>query len=267
MRKRKFSISNVLTTIILVVILLSILLVIPVSLSASTYITFPITQFSSQWYQDLFSDPEWAFAFQNSIIIIAICTTILSLLFGIMISLGLRELSNKIQTIFYEYFRLPQSVPIIVTAISMYALLSRLHLNGTCLGLIICHTMLATPFVVSALMAGLSKIGDQYEMAARNLGAGRLQAFKDIVLPMLMPSIGSAALFAFMTSFDEIAITLFVVDPSVMTIPMKMYNGINQQIRPTLAALSALIIVVVALGFIIYGCIQLYIDKKSERRI
>ena len=133
MRKRKFSISNVLTTIILVVILLSILLVIPVSLSASTYITFPITQFSSQWYQDLFSDPEWAFAFQNSIIIIiAICTTILSLLFGIMISLGLRELSNKIQTIFYEYFRLPQSVPIIVTAISMYALLSRLHLNGTC---------------------------------------------------------------------------------------------------------------------------------------
>lgn len=266
MRKRKFSISNVLTTIILVVILLSILLVISVSLSASTYITFPITQFSSQWYQDLFSDPEWAFAFQNSIII-AICTTILSLLFGIMISLGLRELSNKIQTIFYEYFRLPQSVLIIVTAISMYALLSRLHLNGTYLGLIICHTMVATPFVVSALMAGLSKIGDQYEMAARNLGAGRLQAFKDIVLPMLMPSIGSAALFAFMTSFDEIAITLFVVDPSVMTIPMKMYNGINQQIRPTLAALSALIIVVVALGFIIYGCIQLYIDKKSERRI
>lgn len=266
MRKRKFSISNVLTTITLVVILLSILLVIPVSLSASTYITFPITQFSSQWYQDLFSDPEWAFAFQNSIII-AICTTILSLLFGIMISLGLRELSNKIQTIFYECFRLPQSVPIIVTAISMYALLSRLHLNGTYLGLIICHTMVAIPFVVSALMAGLSKIGDQYEMAARNLGAGRLQAFKDIVLPMLMPSIGSAALFAFMTSFDEIAITLFVVDPSVMTIPMKMYNGINQQIKPTLAALSALIIVVVALGFIIYGCIQLYIDKKSERRI
>ncbi|MDX8416459.1 MAG: ABC transporter permease [Absicoccus sp.] len=266
MRKRKFSISNVLTTITLVVILLSILLVIPVSLSASTYITFPITQFSSQWYQDLFSDPEWAFAFQNSIII-AICTTILSLLFGIMISLGLRELSNKIQTIFYECFRLPQSVPIIVTAISMYALLSRLHLNGTYLGLIICHTMVAIPFVVSALMAGLSKIGDQYEMAARNLGAGRLQAFKDIVLPMLMPSIGSAALFAFMTSFDEIAITLFVVDPSVMTIPMKMYNGINQQIKPTLAALSALIIVVVALGFILYGCIQLYIDKKSERRI
>ena len=266
MRKRKFSISNVLTTITLVVILLSILLVIPVSLSASTYITFPITQFSSQWYQDLFSDPEWAFAFQNSIII-AICTTILSLLFGIMISLGLRELSNKIQTIFYECFRLPQSVPIIVTAISMYALLSRLHLNGTYLGLIICHTMVAIPFVVSALMAGLSKIGDQYEMAARNLGAGRLQAFKDIVLPMLMPSIGSAALFAFMTSFDEIAITLFVVDPSVMTIPMKMYNGINQQIKPTLAALSALIIVVVALGFILYGCIQLYIDKKSEWRI
>ena len=266
MRKRKFSISNVLTTITLVVILLSILLVIPVSLSASTYITFPITQFSSQWYQDLFSDPEWAFAFQNSIII-AICTTILSLLFGIMISLGLRELSNKIQTIFYECFRLPQSVPIIVTAISMYALLSRLHLNGTYLGLIICHTMVAIPFVVSALMAGLSKIGDQYEMAARNLGAGRLQAFKDIVLPMLMPSIGSAALFAFMTSFDEIAITLFVVDPSVMTIPMKMYNGINQQIKPTLAALSALIIVVVALGFILYGCIQLYIDKKSERSI
>lgn len=262
-KKKKLTFANGITFIFLFIMMISILLVIPVSLSASTYITFPITEFSTQWYEDLFTDPEWAMAFKNSLFI-AIVTMILSLVLGMMISIGLREIKGKLQSVFYEYYRLPQSVPIIVTAISLYSLLSRMHLSGTYTGLIICHTMVAVPFVVSVLSSGLSKIGNQYEMAARNLGAGRLRAFIDVVLPILLPSIGSASLFAFMTSFDEIAITLFVVNPTVMTIPMKMYDGINQSIKPTLAALSAIIICIVAIGFIVAGIVQLYLQKKNS---
>lgn len=260
---KKLTVANVITVLALLVILLSIFLIIPVSFSASTYITFPITEFSTRWYEDLFTDPEWAMAFKNSMWI-AIWTTVCSLILGMMISLGLREIKGKLHNIFYEYYRLPQSVPIIVSAIALYSLLSRMHLAGTYTGLIICHTMVAIPFVVSSISSGLSKIGNDYEMAARNLGANRLQAFIDVVLPILFPSIGSASLFAFMTSFDEIAITLFVVNPNVMTIPMKMYDGINQSIKPTLAALSAIIVCVVALGFILSGIVQLHLQKKRS---
>lgn len=260
---KKLTPANIITAILLMVLLVPILILIPVSLSPTTFIVFPITEFSTQWYTDLFTDPEWALAFKNTMII-AVFTTVFSLILGVIIAAGLNTLKRKVRMIATEYFRLPQSVPIIVTAIAMYSLLSSLKLAGTLPGLIICHTMVAIPFVVTTVSAGLSKIGDQYEMAAINLGAGKIRSFKDIVLPMLLPSIGSAALFAFLTSFDEIAITLFVVSPSVITLPMKMYDGINQSIKPTLAALSTIIIAVVALGFITSGIIQIIRQKKHR---
>lgn len=260
---KKLTPANIITAILLVVLLVPILLLIPVSLSSTTYIVFPITEFSTRWYEDLFTDPEWALAFKNSMII-AFFTTIFALILGVLIAAGLNTLKRKVKMIATEYFRLPQSVPIIVTAIAMYSLLSSLKLAGTIPGLIICHTMVAIPFVVTTVSAGLSKIGDAYEMAAVNLGAGKIRAFVDIVLPLLLPSIGSAALFAFLTSFDEIAITLFVVSPSVITLPMKMYDGINQSIKPTLAALSTIIVAVVAIGFITAGVIQIVRGKKRK---
>lgn len=261
---KKLTPANIITVILLIVLLIPILILIPVSLSPTTYIVFPITEFSWQWYEDLFTDPEWALAFKNTMII-AVFTTVFSLIMGIMISAGLRALKGKLKTIATEYFRLPQTVPIIVTAISLFSLLSNLKLSGTLPGLIICHTIIAIPFVVTTISAGLSKIGDQYEMAARNLGAGKFKAFKDIVVPLLLPSIGSASLFAFLTSFDEIAITLFVVSPSTITLPKKMYDGINQSIKPTLAALSTIIIAVVAIGFIISGVVQIVRQKNKKQ--
>lgn len=260
---KKLTPANIITGILLVVLLIPILILIPVSLSPTTYIVFPITEFSTQWYTDLFTDPEWALAFKNSMFI-AICTTAFALILGIIIAAGLNTMKHRFQMIATEYFRLPQSVPIIVTAIAMYSLLSSLQLAGTMTGLIICHTMVAIPFVVTTISAGLVKMGHQYENAAISLGAGRLRAYKDIVLPMLLPSIGSAALFAFLTSFDEIAITLFVVSPSVITLPMKMYDGINQSIKPTLAAFSTIIVAIVATGFIISGIVQIIRYKKQN---
>ena len=101
--KKKLTVANVITTLALFVILLSIFLIIPVSFSASTYITFPITEFSTRWYEDLFTDPEWAMAFKNSMWI-AIWTTVCSLILGMMISLGLREIKGRLHNIFYEYY-------------------------------------------------------------------------------------------------------------------------------------------------------------------
>ncbi len=103
-------------------------------------------------------------------------------------------------------------------------------------------------------------------MAAMSLGANRLQAFFHILLPMLRPSIASASLFAFLTSFDEIAVTLFITGPAVETLPMKMYNGISQNIKPTLAAVSTILVSVLIFGFIIAAVFQLRALKKHQAR-
>ncbi|MFV0528615.1 MAG: ABC transporter permease [Lachnospiraceae bacterium] len=253
---RKITVAKVMTVLVLIIMLVPILILIPVSLSSTTYIMFPITDFSTKWYVDLFTDPEWAEALKNSLLI-AFFTTLASLVLGMLITVGLRELPFKLQVPAAEYFRLPQSVPIIVTAIAVFSLLTNWKLVGTMTGLVISHTLIAIPFVVTTLTAGLSRIGRSYEMAAQNLGAGVLRAFVGITLPQLAPSLFAGGLFAFLTSFDEIAVTLFVTSPAVSTLPMKMYNGINQSIKPTLAACSTILILLVILGFTISAVFQL----------
>ena len=221
------------TTIAILVILfliLPIFILYPISFSPTSYIVFPNTGFSTQWYEKLFSDAGWGQAVQNSIEI-AILTTIVSLAFGILAAVCMNRIGKKWKGLFGEYFRLPQTIPIIVTAISVYALLLKWQLQGTIPGLVIAHTVIALPFVVSTMNAGLEALNNNFEDAAVNLGANRFLAFFTVTLPMLRSSVGSAILFAFLTSFDEIAVTLFITGPSVTTIPKKMWDGIRLQIE------------------------------------
>ena len=115
----------------------------------------------------------------------------------------------------------------------------------------IAHTVIALPFVVTTMNAGMEIINNNFEDAAVNLGANRFMAFFHVTLPMLKSSIQSAMLFAFLTSFDEIAVTLFITGPSVITIPKKMWDGIRLQIEPTIAALSVILVSVLIVGFVL----------------
>ena len=122
---------------------------------------------------------------------------------------------------------------------------------GTVLGMVIAHTVIALPFVVTTMNAGLESMNNNFEDAAVNLGANRFLAFFHVTLPMLRSSIGSSVLFAFLTSFDEIAVTLFITGPSVITIPKKMWDGIRLQIEPTIAALSVILVSTLTVGFLL----------------
>ena len=243
-------IATILAVLVILFMILLIFILYPISFSPTSYIVFPNEGFSTQWYEKLFSDPLWAQAVQNSIVI-AIFTTILSLLLGTIAAVCMNRFSHKWKTVLGEYFRLPQTIPIIVTAISIYALLLKWQLNGTLPGLVIAHTVIALPFVVTTMNAGMEIINNNFEDAAVNLGANRFMAFFHVTLPMLKSSIQSAMLFAFLTSFDEIAVTLFITGPSVITIPKKMWDGIRLQIEPTIAALSVILVSVLIVGFVL----------------
>lgn len=255
--------STFIAIIVILFLILPIFIIYPISFSPTSYIVFPNEGFSTQWYEKLFSDAGWGLAVRNSIEI-AVLTTIVSLVLGITAAVCMNRISKRWKGPLGEYFRLPQTIPIIVTAISVYALLLKWQLQGTILGLVIAHTVIALPFVVSTMNAGLESLNNNFEDAAVNLGANRFLAFFHVTLPMLRSSIGSAILFAFLTSFDEIAVTLFITGPSVTTIPKKMWDGIRLQIEPTIAALSAVLVTVLIAGFMLITLGQ--IIKSARQR-
>jgi putative spermidine/putrescine transport system permease protein len=137
----------------------------------------------------------------------------------------------------------PLIAPVIVLAVALYYLFAALGLNGTIMGLIIGHTILALPYVVVVMSASLESFDVRLEQAAMSLGAGRMRTFFRVTLPLIRSGILIAALFAFLTSFDDVVIALFITGPTTLTLPRRMWDGIRNEINPTIAAVSSLLIV------------------------
>jgi len=142
----------------------------------------------------------------------------------------------------------PLVVPVIIVAIAIYGLYAQLKLVGTLSGLVLAHTVLALPFVVVIVSATLHGIDETLELAAQNLGANRWHTFRLVTLPLIRPGVVSAALLAFITSFDEVVVAIFVSGTQAATLPKQMWDGIRTEIDPTVAAVSTLLIGVTTLA-------------------
>jgi ABC-type spermidine/putrescine transport system permease subunit II len=136
----------------------------------------------------------------------------------------------------------PIIVPTIILAIALYYLFARYGLIGSKLGLVLAHTVLAVPYVIVVVSAGLERIDFSLEQAAWTLGAGKIKAFVKVTLPLMRPAVLTAALFSFLASFDEVVIAIFISGTSATTLPKKMWDGIREEIEPTIAAVAALLI-------------------------
>jgi ABC-type spermidine/putrescine transport system permease subunit II len=136
----------------------------------------------------------------------------------------------------------PMIVPTIVIAIAIYYLFARQRLVGTTMGLVLAHLVLAIPYVVVVVAGALRTVDEALERAALTLGAGRVQAFIRVTLPLIMPAMLTAAFFAFLASFDDLVIALFISGTRAATLPKRMWEGIRFEIDPTTAAVSALLI-------------------------
>lgn len=227
---------------IFVFLILPVFIIIPISFSSAKYLQFPPKGFSLQWYQEYFSDRVWISATLLSLRVAAL-TMVLATVLGTMASLALVRGRFRGKGLIHALILSPMIIPVIIVAISVYLFFSRLRLIGTEWGLVLAHTILALPFVVVNVSASLKGFDETLERAAISLGASRFQALRKVTFPLIRPGIISGALFAFITSFDEVVVAIFISGSRAVTLPKQMWDGIRIAINPTISAVASLFIV------------------------
>lgn len=233
---------NVFACLAIIFLVLPILVMIPLSFSDSSFLTYPITTASFRWYRAFFESEQWLFAMQNSVMI-ACASTLCATFLGALASLGIVRGNVRVRTIGMSITMLPMIVPVVIVAVGLYFFFAYLGLVNTYLGLIIAHTILGIPFVVITVVATLRGYDENYSKAAASLGASPWLVFRTITLPLIAPGIISGALFVFVISFDEIIVTLFLAGPRQYTLPIQMFSGIRDNIEPTAVAAATMMVV------------------------
>jgi putative spermidine/putrescine transport system permease protein len=230
------------------------LVVIPMSFNDKKSLAFPPSGFSWQWYANFFTNPEWSNSLLNSLKVASIVSVVATFI-GTLAALGLSRMKHSGAGILRAILITPMVVPGVVLAIGIYAVYLNYQLVGTTLGFVLAHTMLAIPFVIIAVSASLEVFDVRLETAAASLGANRFTAFRTITLPLIAPGILSGLLFAFVTSFDEIIVALFITSPYLKTLPVQIFTSITRDADPTVAAVGTIIFLattlVIAAGLII----------------
>ena len=246
----------------LVFLVAPILVVVPLGFSASPYLEFPPAGFSLQWYARYFASGKWMAATLLSVQI-GLGTTALALALGIPAAFGLVRRPFPGKGALTAFFMAPIIVPYIITAIAVYFLFARLGLVGNPLGLLAAHTLLALPKVVVIVAAALKGFDRTLERASLSLGAGPWTTFRRVTYPSIRPAVMTAALFAFLTSFDELILSMFITGPTAVTLPKLMWDAVRLEIEPTIAAASSLLI---GVAVIVLGAMEL-LRRKSAIRV
>ena len=214
------------------------------SFSSSEFVRFPPPGFSLRWYRAYFASADWIDATLRSLWIGASVAG-LSVLLGVPASLGIQRLGPVAGNLVLGLTTLPIILPPVVIAIAMYMAFSSLGLAGSVFGILFGHLTLGLPFVVLTTLAALNKMDPQYPMAARSLGSGKLRVFFTVTLPIIRPGILSGALFAFLTSFDELMIALFVGSSETRPLPRRMWEGVKSEFDPTISAASTFVVLTI----------------------
>jgi len=244
-----------------------ILVIIPLSFNAEPYFTFTegmismkSDAYSTRWYADIAKNPQWAFSAVNSIIV-AVCSTLLATFLGTLAALGLSQSHMPYKSAVMGVLISPMIVPLIISAAGMFFFYSNIGLAQTLPGLILAHAVLGTPFVVITVTATLTGFDDSLTRASQSLGADSRKTFFKVQMPLILPGVISGALFAFITSFDEVVIVFFLAGFEQRTIPRQMWAGIREQISPTILAVATILVLV---SILLLTTVEL-LRRRSEK--
>jgi len=232
---------GIFSALVLLYLVAPVLIVIPMSFSAAKYLSFPPPGLSLQWYENFFARSDWTSATIQSIRV-AFMVMVLSTVLGVAASLALVRASFPGKEIVNLIIISPLVVPAIIVAIAIYGLYVQLRLVQTFWGLVLAHTVLAIPYVIVNVSATLRGFDIRLEQAAQSLGANGWQTFRHVTLPLISPGIFAGAVFAFIASFDELIVALFIAGARGRTLPMRMFEGLRMEIDPTIAAVSSMLI-------------------------
>ena len=240
-------------------LVLPITIVFPVSLTDKRYLSLPEEGISFKHYVNLFTSTEWLGSIGQSLYIGAVATAI-SVAAGTLCAIGCWRLSSRAGEAVRAMMLVPIVVPTIVYALGIYRFWVDLRLLDTYTGVILVHAVTGIPYVVVTVSTALAGFDPRLEQAARNLGASQLQALRRIVLPSIMPGVVSGAIFAFIHSWDELVIVLFIASRAVFTLPRRIWDGINEHLDPTMAAVATIMIVLTGLLLVL----DLRMRRKKE---
>ena len=252
---------------VLFFLILPILVIVPLSFNDQPYFTFTegmlaldANAYSLRWYATILENPNWLLAIKNSFIV-GILATIVATVLGTVAAVGLASADMPFRRVITALMLSPMIVPLIIIAAGMFFFYTRFGLVGTFPGLIIAHAALGVPFVIVTVTATLSGFDRGLYNAGLSLGTGPVRTFFRVVFPLVRPGVISGALFAFVTSFDEVVLVLFLAGPDQRTIPRQMFSGLREQINPTILAVATLLILV---SICLLIAIEL-LRRRSER--
>ncbi len=233
---------------VFVFLITPILVVMPLSFNAENFFTFTPEMlafdpagYSLKHYRDFFTSSEWQQALRNSLLIAPVAT-LLSVSFGTLAAIGLSQPHVPARRAIMAILISPMIVPLIISAAGMYFFYSRIGLQGTYMGVVLAHAALGIPFVIITVTATLVGFDQSLVRAAANMGANPVTTFFRVQMPLILPGVISGGLFAFITSFDEVVVVLFVGSANQQTLPWQMFTGLREQISPTILAVATILV-------------------------
>ncbi len=257
-----------------------IIVIIPLSFNAENFFTFTPEMlsldpagFSTKHYLDFFTDSDWQLALRNSLKIAPVAT-FLSVSLGTLAAIGLSQSHVPFRRLIMAILISPMIVPLIISATGMFFFYSNPYiptpfgridlpftLTGTYLGVVLAHAALGIPFVIITVTATLVGFDQSLTRAAANMGANPVTTFFKVQMPLILPGVVSGGLFAFITSFDEVVVVLFVGSAGQKTLPWQMFTGLREQISPTILAVATILIAVSIVLLIVVEMLR----RRSER--
>ncbi|MBM3519532.1 MAG: ABC transporter permease [Alphaproteobacteria bacterium] len=237
--------------VILMILIVPSLVAFPVSLTSKTYLSLPWEGVSLQHFRHLFTSPEWLSSFAQSAIIAVVSATLATAV-GTLSAIGLWRISSRFGEAIRAFLLLPLMVPPIISAMAFYRWWVPLGLIDSYLGLIVAHAILALPMVLITVSAALANFDLRLEQASRSLGASLSATIWHVILPSIRPGILAGAVFAFILSWDEIVVGLFISKFAVFTLPRRLWNGMRENTDPTVAAAAVVLICITLIALIVH---------------
>jgi putative spermidine/putrescine transport system permease protein len=237
------------------VLMTPIVIVLILAVGDQTYMRFPPESLSLRWFATFFGDPRWQRALGSSVLIAAVACVIATVL-GFFAAYAFVRSDMRAKKLLLSFMLMPIIIPHVITAIAMYFVAGPLKLVGNVFWIGLCHATIALPIVLLILLSSLQGVDVNLERAALSLGSSRIGVFTRVVLPLAFPGILSAALFAFLASFDELIISLFLAGVRSETLPVRIWNSLHLQVEPVIAAVSAFLIAVTGLVLVLDALVR-----------
>lgn len=236
-------------------LLLPMLVVVAMSFTNGVQLAFPPDGIGLRWYTRVLGDPAWLGAALNSLEV-ALGTTVLATLLGIGAGLGLVRSTGRGAAALRALIISPLIMPVIIVGVGTFLAFSTWHIVGSPTGLVLAHTVLALPLVVVAVSASIGTIDPELELAAASLGANRWRTFLRVTLPLIVPGVVAGALFAFITSWDEIVVAIFMTSPTFRTLPVLIWSQVRTQLDPSVAATGTILLLISTIPVLAFAMLR-----------